>query len=55
MVDGAVVDVDYKTRSVSCGDDATRTRLETALERIDIAIADAAYAQAMPALSGSTM
>jgi cleavage and polyadenylation specificity factor subunit 3 len=51
-VENADATVQYKTRSVECADPATRARVETALERIDVAIADSAFARTLPSVSG---
>ena len=51
-VENADATVKYGTRSVECADPATRARVETALERIDVAIADSAFARTLPSVSG---
>ena len=51
-VENADAVVRYGTRSVECVDPATRARVETALERIDVAIADSALARTLPSVSG---
>jgi cleavage and polyadenylation specificity factor subunit 3 len=51
-VENADAVVRYGTRSVECVDPATRARVETALERIDVAIADSAFARTLPSVSG---
>ena len=51
-VDNADCVVRYKSRDVECADAATKSRLETALERIDMAIADSAFARTLPSVSG---
>ncbi len=51
-VDNHAVAVRYGNRDVFCADAGTKTRVETALERIDMAIADSAFARTLPSVSG---
>ena len=51
-VDAVGVVVKYGTRDVECADAATKSRVEQALERIDMAIADSAFARTLPSVSG---
>jgi cleavage and polyadenylation specificity factor subunit 3 len=51
-VDNAACEVRYATRDVECADAATKARVETALERIDMAIADSSFARTLPSVSG---
>ena len=51
-VDNAACEVRYATRDVECPDAATKARVETALERIDMAIADSSFARTLPSVSG---
>jgi cleavage and polyadenylation specificity factor subunit 3 len=37
---------------VHCADAAVKARVETALERIDMAIADSSFARTLPSVSG---
>ena len=49
---GRCVAVRYGTRDVDCEDAAVKARVETALERIDVAIADSSFSRALPSVSG---
>ena len=44
--------VRYATRDVDCAAPAVKARVETALERIDMAIADSSFARTLPSVSG---
>ena len=45
-------EVRYATRDVDCAAPAVKARVETALERIDMAIADSSFARTLPSVSG---
>jgi cleavage and polyadenylation specificity factor subunit 3 len=51
-VDGVDATVRYASRDVDCDDGAVKARMETALERIDMAIADSSLARTLPSVSG---
>ena len=51
-VENTDVAVRYGTRDVDCEDAAVKARVETALERIDVAIADSSFSRALPSVSG---
>ena len=51
-VENADVAVRYGNRDVDCADAAVKSRVETALERIDMAIADSSFSRALPSVSG---
>ena len=51
-VDNLNAEVRYATRDVDCEDAAVKGRVETALERIDMAIADSSFARTLPSVSG---
>ena len=51
-VENADVALRYGNRDVDCADAAVKSRVETALERIDMAIADSSFSRALPSVSG---
>ena len=51
-VENADVAVRYGNRDVDCADAAVKARVETALGRIDMAIADSSFSRALPSVSG---
>jgi cleavage and polyadenylation specificity factor subunit 3 len=53
-IDGTDVTVEYRTRTVLCDNEALKQRLDVTIGRIDEAIGDAAYSNAVRSLSASS-
>ena len=51
-IDNVNAEVKYATRDVECDDPGVKARVEVALERIDVAIADASFSRTLPSVSG---